>query len=40
MRAICFCHKKRVDIGYSCSVCLAVYCRASLSCESCKTATS
>jgi hypothetical protein len=25
-RASCFCHKKTIDIGYVCSVCLSIFC--------------
>ncbi|KAI9313810.1 TFIIH subunit Tfb4/p34 [Dichotomocladium elegans] len=36
-RAACFCHKKIVDIGYVCSVCLSIYCSWSPVCSTCKT---
>ncbi|KAG0167965.1 RNA polymerase II transcription factor B subunit 4 [Apophysomyces sp. BC1015] len=36
-RAACFCHKKIVDIGYVCSVCLSIFCSWSPVCSTCKT---
>ncbi|EGG22788.1 general transcription factor IIH [Cavenderia fasciculata] len=36
-RASCFCHKKIVDIGFVCSVCLSIYCKYSSSCTTCGT---
>ncbi|KAI8380774.1 TFIIH subunit Tfb4/p34 [Blakeslea trispora] len=36
-RAACFCHKKIVDIGYVCSVCLSIFCKWSPVCSTCKT---
>ncbi|ORY95875.1 TFIIH subunit Tfb4/p34 [Syncephalastrum racemosum] len=36
-RAACFCHKKVVDIGYVCSVCLSIFCSWSPVCSTCKT---
>jgi len=36
-RASCFCHKKIIDSGYVCSVCLSIFCKASLSCTTCGT---
>lgn len=33
-RASCFCHKRSIDLGYVCSVCLSIFCQ---SCESCTT---
>ncbi|KAN0015507.1 hypothetical protein ACTFIU_008242 [Dictyostelium citrinum] len=36
-RASCFCHKKIVDIGYVCSVCLSIFCGHSSSCSTCGT---
>ncbi|CAO3571148.1 unnamed protein product [Mortierella alpina] len=36
-RAACFCHKKIVDIGYVCSVCLSIFCSFSPVCSTCKT---
>ncbi|KAJ8612969.1 hypothetical protein MRB53_037177 [Persea americana] len=29
-RAACFCHRKVVDIGYVCSICLSIFCEATL----------
>jgi len=37
LRASCFCHKKIIDIGYVCSVCLSVFCSYSTSCSTCLT---
>ena len=34
-RASCFCHKKHIDIGYVCSVCLSVYCSVQHECGTC-----
>ena len=25
-RAVCFCHRKVIDLGYMCSICLSIYC--------------
>ncbi|KAI8889870.1 transcription factor Tfb4, partial [Backusella circina FSU 941] len=36
-RAACFCHKKIVDIGFVCSVCLSIFCKWSPVCSTCKT---
>ncbi|KAG0356941.1 RNA polymerase II transcription factor B subunit 4 [Podila minutissima] len=36
-RAACFCHKKIVDIGYVCSVCLSIFCSFSPVCSTCRT---
>ena len=36
-RAACFCHKRIVDIGYVCSVCLSIYCQVYSSCMVCST---
>ncbi|KAM9966454.1 hypothetical protein ACTFIR_006670 [Dictyostelium discoideum] len=36
-RASCFCHKRIVDIGYVCSVCLSIFCGHSSSCSTCGT---
>ncbi|KAI9492707.1 TFIIH subunit Tfb4/p34 [Zychaea mexicana] len=36
-RAACFCHKRIVDIGYVCSVCLSIFCSWSPVCSTCKT---
>jgi len=34
-RASCFCHKKVIDIGYVCSVCLSIFCDFSPVCSTC-----
>uniref|UniRef100_A0A6G1SKW5 General transcription factor IIH subunit 3 n=1 Tax=Aceria tosichella TaxID=561515 RepID=A0A6G1SKW5_9ACAR len=34
-RAACFCHRKILDIGYVCSVCLSIFCTYSPICSSC-----
>lgn len=36
-RAVCFCHRNVIDIGYVCSVCLSIFCTFSPICSSCKT---
>jgi transcription initiation factor TFIIH subunit 3 len=36
-RAACFCHRKIIDIGYVCSVCLSIFCTYSPICSSCQT---
>ncbi|KAI9146336.1 TFIIH subunit Tfb4/p34 [Paraphysoderma sedebokerense] len=36
-RAACFCHKKIIDIGYVCSICLSIFCEWSEVCSTCKT---
>ncbi|KAJ1884336.1 RNA polymerase II transcription factor B subunit 4 [Kickxella alabastrina] len=36
-RATCFCHKKVVDIGFVCSVCLSIFCRPAPVCSTCQT---
>ncbi|RKP36386.1 RNA polymerase II transcription factor B subunit 4, partial [Dimargaris cristalligena] len=36
-RAACFCHKKIVDIGYVCSVCLSIFCAFTPVCSTCRT---
>ncbi|KAL6706779.1 RNA polymerase II transcription factor B subunit 4 [Coniothyrium glycines] len=36
-RAACFCHRKVVDIGFVCSVCLSIFCSASLPDNLCLT---
>nr|GAT43011.1 transcriptional factor [Mycena chlorophos] len=36
-RAACFCHKKIVDIGFVCSVCLSIYCTPLPVCTTCRT---
>lgn len=37
LRAACFCHKKIVDIGYVCSVCLSIFCNPLPVCTTCRT---
>lgn len=37
LRAACFCHKKIVDIGYVCSVCLSIFCSPLPVCTTCRT---
>eukprot|EP00850_Spirogloea_muscicola_P000439 SM000002S05519 [mRNA] locus=s2:342643:351603:- [translate_table: standard] len=34
-RASCFCHKKTIDLGFVCSVCLSIFCKQSKSCSTC-----
>lgn len=34
-RAACFCHRRLVDLGYVCSVCLSVFCTFSPICSTC-----
>ncbi|KIJ23291.1 hypothetical protein M422DRAFT_62431 [Sphaerobolus stellatus SS14] len=36
-RAACFCHKRIVDIGYVCSVCLSIFCSPLPVCSTCRT---
>ncbi|KAG2181876.1 hypothetical protein INT44_008692 [Umbelopsis vinacea] len=36
-RAACFCHKRIIDIGYVCSVCLSIFCSWSPVCSTCRT---
>ncbi|GAM28580.1 hypothetical protein SAMD00019534_117560 [Acytostelium subglobosum LB1] len=36
-KASCFCHKRIVDIGFVCSVCLSIFCKPSSSCSTCGT---
>ncbi|KAF2691353.1 RNA polymerase II transcription factor B subunit 4 [Lentithecium fluviatile CBS 122367] len=36
-RAACFCHRKVVDIGYVCSVCLSIFCEPTLPDNLCMT---
>ncbi|PWZ00945.1 transcription factor Tfb4 [Testicularia cyperi] len=36
-RAACFCHRKIVDIGYICSVCLSLFCQPRPNCLTCKS---
>jgi transcription initiation factor TFIIH subunit 3 len=35
-RASCFCHKRPIDIGHVCSVCLAIFCQPIPQCEICE----
>ncbi|KAL6888577.1 hypothetical protein ACP4OV_009603 [Aristida adscensionis] len=34
-RASCFCHKKTIDMGYVCSVCLSIFCKNQKKCSTC-----
>ncbi|KAI8816065.1 RNA polymerase II transcription factor B subunit 4 [Fimicolochytrium jonesii] len=36
-RAACFCHKKVVDVGHVCSVCLSIFCSTHDVCPTCQT---
>ncbi|XP_020613660.1 general transcription factor IIH subunit 3-like isoform X4 [Orbicella faveolata] len=36
-RAACFCHRRLVDIGFVCSVCLSIYCQFIPLCLTCQT---
>ncbi|KDN42507.1 transcription factor Tfb4 [Tilletiaria anomala UBC 951] len=36
-RAACFCHRKIVDVGYVCSVCLSIFCEPLPACTTCKS---
>ncbi|KAK9806311.1 hypothetical protein WJX72_009675 [[Myrmecia] bisecta] len=36
-RASCFCHKRLIDLGFVCSVCLSIFCQASSECTTCGT---
>ncbi|EPS97727.1 hypothetical protein FOMPIDRAFT_147470 [Fomitopsis schrenkii] len=36
-RAACFCHKRIVDIGFVCSVCLSIFCQPVPVCSTCRT---
>ena len=36
-RAACFCHRRIVDIGYICSVCLSLFCQPRPFCLTCKS---
>jgi len=36
-RASCFCHRKLIEIGFVCSVCLSIYCDLSAVCSTCGT---
>ncbi|RHZ76478.1 hypothetical protein Glove_197g60 [Diversispora epigaea] len=35
--AACFCHKKTINIGYVCSVCLSIYCQQLEECSTCRS---
>ncbi|CEQ42689.1 SPOSA6832_04535 [Sporobolomyces salmonicolor] len=37
LRAACFCHRKIVDIGYVCSVCLSIFCSPLPVCSTCRS---
>lgn len=34
-RASCFCHKRSIDIGFICSVCLSIFCEKVPACITC-----
>ncbi|KAK4595500.1 hypothetical protein RGQ29_013821 [Quercus rubra] len=34
-RLRCFCHKKTIDMGYICSVCLSIFCKHHKKCSTC-----
>ncbi|KAJ2600874.1 RNA polymerase II transcription factor B subunit 4 [Coemansia sp. RSA 1721] len=36
-RATCFCHKRVIDIGFVCSVCLSIFCKMAPVCSTCRT---
>lgn len=36
-RASCFCHKRAIDLGYVCSVCLSIFCEPADTCSTCGT---
>ncbi|KAJ2655904.1 RNA polymerase II transcription factor B subunit 4 [Coemansia sp. RSA 1200] len=36
-RTTCFCHRKVVDIGFVCSVCLSIFCKMAPVCSTCHT---
>lgn len=36
-RAACFCHKRLLDIGFVCSICLSIYCQFVPKCATCQT---
>mmetsp|Transcript_6669 Transcript_6669/g.11489 ORF Transcript_6669/g.11489 Transcript_6669/m.11489 type:complete len:302 (-) Transcript_6669:239-1144(-) len=36
-RASCFCHKRSIDIGFVCSVCLSIFCQPCTECSTCGT---
>ncbi|GAA5915591.1 TFIIH/NER complex subunit TFB4 [Sporobolomyces salmoneus] len=37
LRAACFCHRKIVDLGFVCSVCLSIFCSPLPVCTTCRT---
>lgn len=37
LRAACFCHRKIIDLGYVCSVCLSIFCSPTPVCSTCRT---
>ncbi|PWA83496.1 basal transcription factor complex subunit-related protein [Artemisia annua] len=37
-RASCFCHKKTIELGYICSVCLSIFCQHHKKCSTCGSA--
>lgn len=37
-QATCFCHRRTIDIGFVCSVCLSVFCSRQAECLTCGTA--
>ncbi|MEW5307237.1 MAG: hypothetical protein WDW38_002523 [Sanguina aurantia] len=37
-RASCFCHKRAIDLGFVCSVCLSIFCQELPACSTCGTA--
>ncbi|KAJ1667273.1 RNA polymerase II transcription factor B subunit 4 [Coemansia sp. RSA 1813] len=36
-RTACFCHRKVVDVGFVCSVCLSIFCKMAPVCSTCHT---
>ena len=36
-KASCFCHKRPIDMGYVCSVCLSIFCQPCRECSTCST---
>jgi transcription initiation factor TFIIH subunit 3 len=36
-RASCFCHKRSIDQGFVCSVCLSIFCERCDKCSTCQT---
>jgi len=36
-RASCFCHKRAIDLGFVCSVCLSIFCEVLQECSTCGT---